>query len=286
MTEPTPLETRAAQVRSELVAPTAASRELIEYAVLTVAGLTDLRDRLVKESNTVAARGRRRVTELLAERFGGRRPQLSGWHSLLVFLLTLAPVVPIGLLGSLRLGGTGTEPAAAVATAVVGIAQLVVALTVVGKPVVRSTLFQAQVSAALIVGIAAVGVAVTSGALPALFLVGAGGSLVAVVLYAVGRRDRDERQRIDDALETAFLDVGAEIAGERERILAGARRDLAAARADEHDLRALRSAAIALLREDGNPATDDAPDSLPGTYLVIGHTSAWLPPTHRDRGEA
>lgn len=286
MSESTPLQTRAAQVRAELVAPTTASRELIEYAVLTVAGHTGLRDRLVKESNAVAARGRRRVTELLRERFGGRRPQLSGWHSLLVFLLTLAPVVPIGLLGSLRLGSTGTEPAAAVATAAIGVAQLVVALTVVGKPVARSALFQSQVSVVLVAGIAAIGAAVTSGALPALFLMGAGGSLVALVLYIVGRRDRDERQRIDDALETAFLDVGAEVAHERERILASARRELSASGADEKDLRTLRSAAIALLREGGNPAIDDAPDSLPGSYLVIGHTSAWLPPTHRDRGEA
>lgn len=285
MTEPHPLAARAAEVRDELVSPATAHRELIEYAVLTVAGLPELRDRLVTESNAVAARARGRVTALLRERFGGRRPQLSGWHSLLVFLLTFAPVAPIALLASLRLGNGGTEPAAAVVTAITGVLQLVVALSVVGKPVVRSTLFQAQVSLVLVVGVAAIGASITSAPLPALFLTGAVGSVAAVVVYLWGRRQREQTQQIDDGLETAYLDVSAEVAAERARLLDGAARELRGAGVDVAGVTALRSAAIALLRSSGNPAVDDDPSAVPGAYLVLGHTSAWLPPTHRDRGE-
>lgn len=285
MTEPHPLAARAAEVRDELVSPATAHRELIEYAVLTVAGLPELRDRLVTESNAVAARARGRVTALLRERFGGRRPQLSGWHSLLVFLLTFAPVAPIALLASLRLGNGGTEPAAAVVTAITGVLQLVVALSVVGKPVVRSTLFQAQVSLVLVVGVAALGASITSAPLPALFLTGAVGSVAAVVVYLWGRRQREQTQQIDDGLETAYLDVSAEVAAERARLLDGAARELRGAGVDVAGVTALRSAAIALLRSSGNPAVDDDPSAVPGAYLVLGHTSAWLPPTHRDRGE-
>lgn len=285
MTEPHPLAARAAEVRDELVSPATAHRELIEYAVLTVAGLPELRDRLVTESNAVAARARGRVTALLRERFGGRRPQLSGWHSLLVFLLTFAAVAPIALLASLRLGNGGTEPAAAVVTAITGVLQLVVALSVVGKPVVRSTLFQAQISLVLVVGVAALGASITSAPLPALFLTGAVGSVAAVVVYLWGRRDREQTQLIDDGLETAYLDVSGEVAAERARLLDGAARELRGAGVDVAGVTALRSAAIALLRSSGNPAVDDDPSAVPGAYLVLGHTSAWLPPTHRDRGE-
>ncbi|CAI9392914.1 hypothetical protein [Microbacterium sp. T2.11-28] len=286
MTEPHPLAARAAEVRDELVSPGTAHRELIEYAVLTVAGLDGLRDRLVTESNAVAARARGRVTALLRERFGGRRPQLSGWHSLLVFLLTFAPVAPIALLASLRLGTDGTEPAAAVATAVIGLLQLAVALSVAGKPVVRSTLFQAQVSAVLVVGVAVVGAVITAAPLPALFLTGAAGSVAAVLVYLRGRRDRERTQLIDDGLETAYLDVSAEVAAERARLLDGAARELREAGVDVDGVKALRTSALALLRSTGNPAVDDDPDAIPGAYLILGHTSAWLPPTHRDRGEA
>ena len=285
MTESQPLAARAAEVRDELVSPATAHRELIEYAVLTVAGLDGLRDRLVTESNAVAARARGRVSALLRERFGGRRPQLSGWHSLLVFLLTFAPVAPIGLLASLRLGNGGTEPAAAVLTALIGVLQFVVALTVVGKPVVRSTLFQSQISVVLVVAAAAIGASITAAPLPALFLTGAAGSVAAVLLYLWGRRDRERTQLIDDGLETAYLDVSAEVAAERARLLDDAARELREARVDVDGVRSLRSAAIALLRSSGNPAVDDDPAAVPGAYLVLGHTSAWLPPTHRDRGE-
>lgn len=281
-----PIAARAEAVRDDLIAPATASRELIEYSVLGVAGLGDVRDRLVADSNAVAARARRRVTELLTERHGGRRPQLSGWHSLLVFLLTFASAAPLALLGSLRLGAAGLETPAAIVALVVGILQVLVALAVFGKPVPRSTLFQSQVSAALAVAGAVFGASVTSGSLPVLFLVGAAGSVIALVAYLFGRRDRDARQRIDDALETAFLDVSAEVAAERARLQEQLTRELSERRADVDGIRALRSASIALLREMGNPAVDDDPASLPGTYLIAGHTSAWLPPTHRDRGVA
>lgn len=273
---------RAERAAADLLTPTTASRHLIEYAVLRAAGLGRLADELVAQSNGVSARARRAVTALLRERYGARRPQLSGAHSLAVFLLTFAGIVPAGLLGMTRFGAQEILLPAAVAACVVGVLQLVVSLLVVGKPVPRSTLIQAQVSAVLSVGVGVIGTGF-SGDSPAhqrwLFLIGAAGALLALVLYLVGRRDRVQRQRIDDALETAYLDVSADVEVERRRILDALARELENDDVDLDELRAVRAVSFRLLQESGNPVVDDQPDSLPGYYLVLGHTEAWLPPS-------
>lgn len=274
----------AEQVVQELSSPSTASRHLMEYALLRSADLGDLADELVAESNEVARDARRRVTALLRERFGGRRPQLSGWHSLLVFLLAFAGVVPAALLATARFGTSvgSNATAAAISAGIIGVLQWLVAVSVLGKPVPRSTLIQAQVSAALLVGVCLLGLATGSSSVSSLFVVGAGSSILALGMYVYGRRDPQKRHSIDNALETAYLDVGADVALKREQILRPLPIELRECGIDIDALRSVRSAAIALLRERGNPVVDDAPESVPGYYLVIGHTGAWLPPTHRD----
>lgn len=195
----------AEQVVQGLSSPSTASRHLMEYALFRSADLGDLADELVAESNEVARDARRRVTALLRERFGGRRPQLSGWHSLLVFLLAFAGVAPAALLATARFGTSvgSNVTAAAISAGIVGVLQWLVAVSVLGKPVPRSTLIQAQVSAALLVGVCLLGLAAGSSSVSSLFAVGAGSSVLALGMYVYGRRDPQMRQSIDNALETA-----------------------------------------------------------------------------------
>lgn len=291
MTDERPDAAAGAAVRNELVNPSSASAALIEYALFGLHGLTDLRERLVAEANAVSAAADKRTVRLVKERFGMRSPMLrGGWHSLLVFLLTFSPLLPLRFLNVLRFGQDGTESVAAAFAAVVGGLLVVVALLPGARPVARSALIQSQVTAALMLVVTGIGIAAAGGGsmlLAAQFVAGGAGAVIAVVIYLVVRhRDPQATAAIDNALDTAFLDVGAEVATERARLLDELERGLSERGADVDALRAERAAAFVAVRADGNTVADDHPDSLPGTYLVTGHTNGWLPPSRRGDWDA
>lgn len=81
--------------------------------------------------------------------------------------------------------------------------------------------------------------------------------------------------------KSALPGVNAEVASEQQRILRWFASELAERHTYTPALQAARSAAIAEVHEAGNPVVDDRPDAQPGFYLVVGHTSAWLPQSHR-----
>ena len=181
------------------------------------------------------------------------------------------------MLNSLRQGVTGIEPAAAIVTAALGIAVLVVIALAGGKPLGRATLLQTGGLAVLLSVAAGIGVALTEGISRIAFIGGAVGAILAFVLVLVFRaRDREATAQIDSGLEYAHLDVAPEVRVERERMM----RELASELAGSPDIaamRRMRSATIEELRGLGNPVIDTEPESLPGAYIVEVQTAQWIP---------
>ncbi|WP_226534222.1 hypothetical protein [Microbacterium paraoxydans] len=279
MTDRTPDELNAiALVRQDLGAqsPRDASAARIDDTVLRMHGLKDLGSRLWAEASAVSDRAKSEVTARVKAEYGLRSPR-NGLIPILVLFLTFAGAIPIGFLNAIRLGSPGGEVTAAMLTAGIGVAQLIVALSTGIRPVARPTVFQSRISVIVLLISVVIGFVLTEGVPRILFIVGALGTLCAAIVHTMTRaRDPEATARIDDAEARARTDVTRTVDAERHRM----RTELEAALAGRDDIdtmRRTRSLAIAAFREEGGKADDADPAALPGEYIIRNNTNRWLP---------
>lgn len=280
MTDRTPDDLNAiALVRQGLGAqpPRDASAARIDDTVLRIHGMQDLGSHLWAEASTVSDRAKADVTARVKAEYGARSPR-NGLIPTLVLVLTFAGAVPLGFLQAIRLGSPGGEVTAAVLTAALGIAQLLLSLGTGVRPVARPTVFQSRISVVVLLASVVIGFMVTDGVPRILFVVGALGTLCAAIIYTMGRaRDPEATERIDDAERRAGIEVTRDVDAERRRLRAELERALAG-RDDIDRMRRTRSLAIAAFREEGGKAEDADPSALPGEYIIRDNTDRWLPP--------
>ncbi|WAA67003.1 hypothetical protein [Microbacterium oxydans] len=283
MTDRTPDDLNAiALVRQDLGAqsPRDASAARIDDTVLRIHGLKELGSSLWAEASKVSDRAKAAVTARVKAEYGVRSPR-NGLIPTLVLILTFAGAIPIGFLNAIRLGSAGGEIIAAVLTAGIGIAQLVLSLSTGIRPVARPTVFQSRISVVVLLVSVVIGFVLTDGVPRILFIVGALGTLCAAIIYTMGRaRDPEATERIDDAERRARIEVTRDVDAERRRMRAELESALAG-RDDLDTMRRTRSLAIAAFREEGGKAEDADPTALPGEYIIRDNTNRWLPLTEQ-----
>lgn len=248
----------------------------VEYAILTSRGLRSVADDTWLDAAAVTKGARARIRRHLHGRYGTRSPR-GGLVTVGTLLLVFAPAAPLGLLNAVRLGSSSVELFAAGLTTAIGAAALLLAACAAGRPVPRATLFQAEVLAVLLVGTAIAGVTMTYGVSRWGFIVGAALAAIAAIAHRVGRsRDSAATAEFDGSLAAAYDAVAASVDADRERMIHSLRATLSR-RADHAEMRALRTATIAALREAGNLVADLDPDAVIGTAIVQQNTTAWRP---------
>ncbi|WJM15480.1 hypothetical protein [Microbacterium arborescens] len=260
--------------------PRRLTRADVDAAVLRSAGLGDLVDRLWREGAAASNAARRSVTAHLRERFGARDPH-SGAILRVVFVLLLLSVLPIGMLNGIRLGIENTVVPGAIVSVVVGAGVVAAVAAAGGRPLGRPVALQSTLLAISLMAAASVAVVVTDGWVRTAYLVGAVlGAIAAIVVRVVRARGRQMTEDIDTGVESAHLDVAAEIATQRERMTAELTRELEK-RPDLAELVRRRSAAIVELHSRGGAMQADAPDTPPGGFIIREQTMLWLPVSQR-----
>lgn len=256
------------------------TRADVDAAVLRSAGLGDLVDRLWHEGAAASNAARRSVTAHLRERFGARDPH-SGVILRVVFVLLLLSVLPIGMLNGIRLGVENTVVPGGIVSVVVGIGALAAVAAAGGRPLGRPVALQSTLLAVLMIAAAGVAWVVTDGGVRMLYLLGAVlAAIAAIVVRLMRARGGSMTTDIDSGVESAHLDVAAEIAVERDRMTAELMHDLVG-RTDVAELVRRRSAAIGELHSRGGAMEADEPDTPLGGFIIHEQTMLWLPVSQR-----
>ncbi|WP_179223237.1 hypothetical protein [Microbacterium sp. Yaish 1] len=252
----------------------------VDAAVLRAAGLDDLVDRLSRQGAAASDAARRSVTAHLRERFGARDPH-SGAILRVVFALLLLSVLPVGMLNGIRLGIENTVVPGAVVSVVVGAGVLAAVAAAGVQPLGRPVALQTTLLAVLLIAAAGAAWAPTGGWVRLAYLAGAAmGAAAALIVRIVRARGRSLTAAVDDGVEVAHLDAAAEIAAERDQMMADLAHELDG-RPDVADLVQRRSAAIAELRSRGGTMAADEPGTPPGGYIIHEQTTLWIPPSRR-----
>lgn len=277
-----PDATAVERVRDALqrVTPATATPVDIETAVLASHGQRNLAHALIRESYEICARARKRVRARSRARAAELNPRGRA-IAIVVGILTVASVVPLGLLHSIRLGSIETPLPSAVVTVAVAAALLLAVLLSGRRPLAFGVYYQVFGIAVLLMPSVVVGASISQGTLRAMFLGGGAAAVLAALVAFVARRsNKDSAVQADAATPRAYADVAPEVARERQMLIDALPGRLGDA--DVATLRSVRAEAFAAFAREGNPARDTDPDSVPGSYIVMLSTQNWVPEPHRE----